>query len=292
MTGFCIQPFEVFSKNVAHRRVADGLDHVGQFDEGQFHFTGLQTLDVFHQSRFEEGFAFANFGGADGEVLVCDFLEGGHVHHGQFRAFAETGIEVRRNAEVQHMQGSGGQHAGVFPREKGLVAAGADDDGCGSCREGLRKRLEGSHLGGVQDVRQGLRALQGAVEDVDVSIAGLAEKASHGGVGGPCANHEDGRVLGEVPCLEGLPTEGVDRDGLGGHVGVGEDFFGRFNQRTARHAEAVAGEPVLHGQVKRFPHLGQDFSLPEHHRLQAGGDAHEVTHGVFTSVGLEGGHHT
>ena len=290
MTGLCIQPFEVLGKNVAHGRVADGLNHVGQLDEGQFHLSGLQALDVFHQSRFEERFAFADFGGADGEVLVCNFLERGHVHHGQFRAFAETCIKVRGNAEVQHVQGTCGQHAGVFPREKGLVAAGADDDGCGSCCEGIRKRLEGPHLGGVQDVRQGLRALQGAVEDVDVVVAGLGEKASHGGVGGPCANHEDGRVLGEVPRLERLPTEGVDRDGLGGDVGVGEDFFGRFNHRTARHAEAVAGEPVIHGQVKRLSHLGQDFTLAKHHRLQAGGDAHQMTHGLFSPVNLHCSH--
>ena len=91
----------------------------------------------------------------------------------------------------------------------------------------------------------------------------------------------------EIPRLERLPTEGVDRDGLGGDVGVGEDFFGRFDHRPARHAEAVAGEAVLHGQVKGFSHLRQDFTLAKHHGFQARGDAHQVTYGVFASVGLK-----
>ena len=100
------------------------------------------------------------------------------------------------------------------------------------------------------------------------------------------------RVFGlqQFQALKACQAEGVDRDGLGGDVGVGEDFLAVSTTDAACHAEAIAGQPDAScalGWSNASRTWVKDFSLPEHHRFQAGGDAHQVAHGLFSSVNLE-----
>ena len=142
---------------------------------------------------------------------------------------------------------------------------------------------------GVRALGQGPGVLQGTVEDADRTDAPMAQVLHGQGRHLPGAHDHDVAILEPAERFAG--EVGAQRhEGVGG--GAERGFLTSATSGADRGmeqpGEGGVGGIFAVGTPKRFPHLGDDLRLAQHHRVEPARHREQVVGGVLLPVGVQG----
>ena len=171
-------------------------------------------------------------------------------------------------------------------RQQELLPARRRDDQVGE-RQVARQAVP-RHGHGAERARHVDRPVEGAVRDHHRAHA-LGEELARRELAHR-AGAEEERALVRQPVEDAarqLDRGRADRDGPLGDPGLAPDALGdRERAVEAAMEDLPRGAGRRRGRVLLLQ-LAQDLWLAHHHRIEAGGDAEEVAHGLAVGVGVE-----